>query len=195
MVRHALLLSGGTCVFFGLLFPLMMTGLGQVVFPFQANGSLLSDHTGRVTGSLLVGQHMSHPAYLQPRPSINGYDAANSGGSNWGATNKKLIERIAEEAHHYQATNPTAEKIPVDAVTASGSGLDPDISLANALLQAPRIARIRNQPLSDIQTLIQRHAHRSVFGQSPYVTVLSVNIDLDKDYPRKHTKEHPYAPH
>ena len=140
------------------LYPLVVFGLGQILFHDQANGSLLIDRTGSVRGSRLIGQQFTLDKYFQSRPSAagNGYDATSSGGSNLGPTSSNLVAAITQRIADYRAQNDLATNalVPADAVTASGSGLDPHISLRNAELQAPRVAEARNLPLEKISALI-----------------------------------------
>lgn len=167
-------------LFGGILYPLTMTGLGQCLFPAQVNGSLIRQPNGTIVGSRLIGQPFSKPEYFHPRPAVNGYDASNSGGSNLGVTSKKLIERIRRDAATYQKENPVKQAIPVDAVTASASSLDPHISLANALLQVPRVARARGLSQNAINALVRKLSEKSPLAESPYVNVLVLNLALDK---------------
>lgn len=172
-----------TFVLSGLIYPLAMTGLAQVFFPEQANGSLLKSSNNEVIGSTLVGQVFTHAEYFHSRPSANNYDAANSGGYNQGATNRNLIERVQKESRTYQQQNPASRGIPIDAVTASGSGLDPHISLANAMQQAPRVARARKLSPQVVQQLVLLHQERSFLTETPYVNVLRMNLALDQQAP------------
>jgi potassium-transporting ATPase KdpC subunit len=169
-------------VFSGVIYPLLMTALAQGMFPFQANGSLIANANGQMIGSALIGQPFKASWYFHPRPSANQYDAANSGGSNYGATNKKLIERVSQDATAYATLN-NATSIPVDAVTASASGLDPDISLANARQQAQRVATERRIAVPMILNLIEAHTTQSVLSDGPTVRVLALNRALDERYP------------
>jgi potassium-transporting ATPase KdpC subunit len=165
----------------GLLYPLAITGIGQIVFPNQANGSLIRTD-GKIVGSRLIAQAFTGPGYLHPRGSSagNGYDATNSSASNLGPMDPKLKDRVAKDAAALRAENPDTP-IPADAVTQSGSGLDPDISPQNAAFQAPRIARARSLPLAVIQAVIARNTHGPALGflGQPYVNVLAVNLALD----------------
>ncbi|MCL4541869.1 MAG: K(+)-transporting ATPase subunit C [Chloroflexi bacterium] len=191
--RPAVVITLVMTVLVGLIYPLAMTGVGQLSFPFQANGSLLQRADGSVYGSALIGQEFTAPQYFHPRPSATlsttvppkpqPYNAANSGASNLGPTNRALLQAVARRAAAYRKENglPPNAPVPVDAVTASGSGLDPDISLANALLQAPRVARARSLPLATVQALITRFTSRRLFGfiGEPRVNVLRLNRALD----------------
>ncbi len=165
----------------GILYPLGITLLSQIVFPYQANGSLISSNDGKVIGSYLIGQGFSRPDYFHPRPSFNHYDASNSGGFNDGPTSKKLVKRVLLEAKQYQLENPMAKMVPMDAVTASASGLDPDISLANAYVQAHRVALARGLDDTTVKAIINQTKHpKPVMGfNEPSVNVLRLNRNLD----------------
>jgi len=167
----------------GLAYPLAVTGIGQLAFPSQAGGSLVRDAGGRVIGSRLLAQPFAAPAYLHPRPSAagaNGYDASGSSGSNLGPLNPALAERVARDARAIRDGAPGAV-VPADAATASGSGLDPDISPANARLQAARIAAARGVPVAEVARLIERHVAPPALGflGQPRVNVLETNLALD----------------
>lgn len=170
----------------GLAYPLSTTGVAQLLWPEQAAGSLLTQHDGRIIGSRLIGQNFTQAQYFHPRPSHSAatpYNAAASSGSNLGPTNKALFETVAQRIAAYRASNGLAADaaVPVDAVTASASGLDPDISPANAQLQAPRIAQARGLPLATVQALIAQHSQGrwlGLFGE-PRVHVLPLNLALD----------------
>jgi K+-transporting ATPase ATPase C chain len=168
------------------IYPLVVFGLGQVLFHDQANGSLLVDKDGTIRGSRLLGQQFTLDKYFQSRPSAagNGYDATSSGGSNLGPTSSNLVAAITERIADYRAQNNLATNalVPADAVTASGSGLDPHISLRNAELQAPRVAKARNLPLEKISALIRANTDRAGFGilGDPGVNVLALNLALDQ---------------
>ena len=164
----------------GLFYPLAMTGLGQMLFPNQAQGSLIQQPNGHVIGSHLIGQAFTKPEYFHPRPAVNGYDASNSGGSNLGATSQKLMDRVHQDSKAYQQENPTQVAIPVDAVTASASNLDPHISLANALIQIPRVAQARHITPAKVKQLVTALAERHLLAQAPYVNVLELNLALDQ---------------
>lgn len=169
-------------VLFGLVYPLLVTGLGQLFFPHQANGSLIQNTDGQVVGSPLLGQAFIQPQYFHPRPSANGYDAANSGGSNYGATSKKLIERVTTDAKHYRDINQ-AQTLPLDAVTASASGLDPHISIENALAQVPRVSKVRGLTRSLLEATIHQnsecHFLNRISDTCNIVNVLKLNLALD----------------
>jgi K+-transporting ATPase ATPase C chain len=185
-LRVAVLMTVVLTVMFGVVYPLVMTGIAQVVFPHQANGSLIRDSSGTVVGSALLGQNFSQPKYFHPRPSAagsDGYDATNSGGSNLGPTNQKLLDAVQQRAEAYRIENGLAADalVPVDAVTASASGLDPDISPANALLQAPRVAAARGMSVDAVRAMVNQHTQgRTLFilGE-PRVNVLELNLALD----------------
>ncbi|MCL5256520.1 MAG: K(+)-transporting ATPase subunit C [Chloroflexi bacterium] len=186
-IRSALVLLAIMTVLLGIAYPLAITGLAQVFFPGQANGSLITGSDGKVIGSALIGQNFTGPGYFHPRPSAagaSGYDATASGGSNLGPTNKKLIDIVNQRAIAYRQENGLAagQLVPVDAVTASASGLDPDITPANAYLQAPRVAKARGMAEADVRSLVQKHTEGPVlgiFGEST-VNVLELNLDLDR---------------
>lgn len=171
----------------GLAYPLAVTGVAQAAFPAQANGSLVKDAKGTVIGSSLIAQAFSKPEYLHPRPSAagNGYDASASSGSNMGPLNDKLIEREKTDAAALRAENPGVA-IPADAVTTSGSGLDPDVSPANARFQAPRVAKARGVPVGEVLAVIDAHTKAPLLGfiGQPAVNVLAVNRALDARFPK-----------
>jgi len=171
-----------TILLLGFLYPLVMVGLGQMFFPRQANGSLIREG-GVVRGSTLIGQEFTGPGYFHPRPSAagKGYDALASGGSNLGPTSKALRDRVAKDVDQARGENPGMKEVPVDMVTTSGSGLDPDITLANAYTQAPRVARERKMPESALRALVRNnisHRQLGILGE-PRVNVLQLNRALD----------------
>jgi K+-transporting ATPase ATPase C chain len=170
----------------GLAYPLAMTGASGLIFPAQAGGSLVRDDKGQVIGSSLIAQGFAKPEYLHPRESAagNGYDPTSSGGTNLGPLDQKLIDRIKGDAAGL-AKDDGPGQIPADAVTTSGSGLDPDVSPANAQLQAGRIAAHRGATVSEILAVIDAQTHQPVLGivGDPTVNVLAVNRALDARYP------------
>src|SRR5437762_3187662 len=167
------------------LYPLIVFGISQLFFRDQANGSLITSADGNVRGSKLLGQAFSDPKYFHPRPSAagNGYDATSSGGSNLGPTSKKLADAIAQNITDYRVQNGmgTNDAVPADAATASGSGLDPHISVKNAELQAPRVARVRRLPVEKVIELVRLNTDAPDFGilGEPGVNVLELNLALD----------------
>ena len=167
-------------------YPLAVWVGAQLLFPAKANGSLLTDRDGTVRGSALLAQNFSSEKYFQPRPSAagTGYDATNSSGTNLGPTSQKLADSIKAAVAAYRTANGLAADAPVpaDAVTSSGSGLDPHISLANAGMQAPRVARVRRLPLASVQALIDRSTAGRDLGilGEPGVNVLLLNLALDR---------------
>ncbi len=171
-----------TTVLFGLIYPLVVTGLAQLLFRDKANGQLVYKN-GQLIGSRIIGQPFSAPQYFHSRPSAagNGYDAANSGGSNYAPTNKKLIDRVAGDVAALQSDRP-GSNVPVDLVTASGSGLDPDITPAAAEFQVARIAHERHLPEDAIRKLVSEHTQGRQLGflGEPRVNVLTLNLDLDQ---------------
>lgn len=169
----------------GLAYPLAVTGIAHLLFPHQAHGSLV-ERGDTVVGSEVLGQAFTAPTYFHPRPSLTAdtpYNAAASGASNLGPTSRKLIDAVAERVAAYRRENGLADdvQVPVDAVTASASGLDPDISLANAYLQAARVARSRHLPDARVRELVDRSAAPRQFGVlgEPRVNVLQLNAALD----------------
>jgi potassium-transporting ATPase KdpC subunit len=173
----------------GLVYPVAVTGLCQVLFRGQANGSLVRVN-GQIVGSSLLGQNFSKPDYFHPRPSAagtDGYDPTASGGSNFGPTNQKLYDRVKASADLFRKENPAyTGPIPADALTASGSGLDPQISVANASAQAARVAKARNVDEASIQRLIASNTENRDLGflGEPRVNVLELNLTLDREFPK-----------
>jgi potassium-transporting ATPase KdpC subunit len=179
-----------TLVLTGLLYPFLMTGLAQVLFPWRANGSLVTDEKGQVVGSELIGQGFANPAYFQPRPSAageKGYDAASSSGSNLGPTSKKLQDRINEDLKRLKEENPQATgPVPAELVTASASGLDPHLSPEGALWQVPRVAKARGISPDRVKAVVDAGIEGRTFGilGEPRVNVLLVNLALDRQFGR-----------
>ncbi len=177
----SILMTVVTTVLLGIVYPLVVTGLAQLIFPGKANGQLIA-RDGKIIGSRIIGQPFSGPGYFHSRPSAAGagYDAANSGGTNLGPTNKVLIARVEQDAAALQPENPNMP-VPVDLVTTSASGLDPDLSIAGAEFQAPRIARERKLSLDEVRQLIGSHTQGRQLGflGEPRVNVLELNLALD----------------
>lgn len=194
LIRPAILISLWFCLVTGLLYPLLTTGIATALFPYQAHGSLILSN-GNVMGSELIGQNFTKPEYFHPRPSATTstdstgktiptpYNAASSSGSNAGPTNEQLIQAVKTRVEAYRRENALAAEtpVPVDAVTASASGLDPDISLANATLQANRVAQARNLPVDRVRDLIRKNTTGRQLGilGEPRVNVLKLNLALD----------------
>ncbi|MCB8840516.1 potassium-transporting ATPase subunit KdpC [Aurantimonas sp. VKM B-3413] len=178
--RPALVMITAMTLLTGVAYPLAMTGVSQALFPDQANGSLVSEN-GKVIGSALVAQSFTQPGYFHPRPSAANYDGGSSGGSNLGPTSAALQERITADTARLSKENP-GTPIPVDLVTTSGSGLDPDISPAAAEFQAPRIASARGLAVGQVRDLVRQTARGRTFGLlgEPRVNVLALNLALDR---------------
>jgi K+-transporting ATPase ATPase C chain len=186
----AVLMTIATTVLLGILYPLVVTGLAQLIFPKQANGQLIKGKDGVVVGSRLIGQPFSGPGYFHSRPSAAGaagYDASASSGSNLGPTNAQLIARVNGDVARLQAENP-GTPIPVDLVTTSGSGLDPDISPAAAQFQIRRVAAERKVPEAEVAQLVRDNSENRQWGflGEPRVHVLELNLALDARYGRLH---------
>jgi potassium-transporting ATPase KdpC subunit len=193
-IRPAIVLVVALTLITGLIYPLVMTGIAGVVFPRQAEGSLV-EQDGKVVGSALIGQEFSSDRYFHGRPSATvapdpndatktvaaPYNAANSGGSNLGPTNKALVERVQGDVDKLKQENPSAP-VPIDLVTTSGGGLDPHVSPEAALFQVPRVAKARNMPEDRLRALVNEHTEGRTLGLlgEPRVNVLALNLALDR---------------
>jgi len=177
----AVLMTIATTIILGVIYPLVITAIAQVLFKDKANGQMLQ-RNGEAIGSRIIAQPFTSAKYFHPRPSNagNGYDAANSGGTNYASTNQKLIERVRADAALLQQENPN-QQIPVDLSTTSASGLDPEISPAAAEFQVPRVARERGLSEATLRDLVRRHTYQRDLGLlgEPRVNVLELNLDLD----------------
>jgi K+-transporting ATPase ATPase C chain len=190
MKKHfitSILMTIVTTLLLGIVYPFIVTGLAQLIFPAQANGSLIM-RNGKVVGSHLIGQPFSSAGYFHSRPSAagTGYDAGNSSGSNLGPTNKMLVDRMAADVQKAQAENPNTP-VPMDLVTTSASGLDPHISPEAAAFQVPRIARERGISEDEVRSLIEKHTEERQLGflGESRVNVLELNLDLDTTHPMR----------
>jgi len=179
-----------TLLLTGVVYPLLVTGLAQFVFPGKAAGSLVKDERGQVVGSELIGQRFSHPAYFHSRPSAagdKGYDATASGGSNYGPTSQKLRDRVISDLESLKKQNPQgAAPVPAELLTASASGLDPHLSAAGVRWQAPRVAKARQVAPERIEAVIQDYLQGRDLGLlgEPRVNVLLLNLALDRQFGR-----------
>ena len=182
----AILMTVVTTILFGLVYPLVVTGLAQVLFHDKANGQLIMQD-GKMIGSRIIAQPFTGAGYFHPRGSAagnNGYDAANSGGTNYGPTNQKLLDRVKLDVAAAQSENP-GKPVPSDYVTTSASGLDPEISPANAEFQTPRVAKERGISEQQLSALVHQHTEERQFhflGEAR-VNVLELNLDLDSKFP------------
>jgi len=181
----AVLMTIATTILLGLVYPLAMTAIAQAIFPDKANGQLVM-REGRVIGSRIIGESFSSPGYFHGRPSAagTGYDAANSAGTNLGPTSRNLVDAVKTAVAAAQKENPSAP-VPIDLVTSSASGLDPHLSPAAALFQAPRVAAARHASEADVRRLVEAHIEPRQFGflGEPRVNVLELNLALDEQWP------------
>ena len=181
----AILMTVATTILLGIIYPLVVTGLAQLIFPKQANGQLIQKN-GKTIGSSILAQGFSSPAYFHPRPSFagNGYDPTNTNGSQLGPTNQKLIDRVKGDTSTAHADNPNSP-VPIDLVTGSASGLDPHITPAAAEFQLPRVAKERGTTVEQLRALVQKHTEDRQFGflGEPRVNVLELNLGLDERFP------------
>jgi K+-transporting ATPase ATPase C chain len=183
----SVLMTIATTILLGLIYPLVVTGLAQVIFPHKANGQLIQKD-GKIVGSSIIGQSFAGTGYFHSRPSATAiaYDAANSAGSNYGPTNQKLIDRVQSDVATAQADNP-GKAVPIDLVTTSASGFDPHITPASAEFQLGRIARERGTSIDQVRALVAKHTEGRQLGilGEPRVNVLELNLDLDERFPTK----------
>jgi K+-transporting ATPase ATPase C chain len=183
----AVLMTIATTILLGIIYPLVVTAIAQLLFPRQANGQLIQ-RAGKTVGSSIIGQGFSGPAYFHSRPSAagNGYDAANTNGSQLGPTNQKLIDRVKSDVATAQADNP-GTSVPIDLVTASASGIDPHITPAAAEFQLPRVAKERGTTPDQLRVLVLKHTEGRQLGflGEPRVNVLELNLELDERFPTR----------
>jgi K+-transporting ATPase ATPase C chain len=191
-LRPAMVLFVILTVITGVIYPALMTGIAQVIFPGPASGSLITDQKGNIVGSALIGQNFDAPEYFHPRPSsagANGYDASSSSGSNLGPTNKTFIDGVKANVDAYRQDNGLSADVPIpsDAVTGSGSGLDPEISPDNANLQVARVAKARGASDDQIRGIVAQYTSGRTLGflGDPRVNVLELNLALDQAFPKK----------
>jgi K+-transporting ATPase ATPase C chain len=181
----AILMTFATTILLGIIYPLVVTGLSQVLFPAKANGQLI-EANGKIIGSRIIGQAFASPGYFHSRPSSagNGYDPTNSNGSQLGPTNQKLIDRVKGDVAAAQVENP-GTPVPIDLVTTSASGLDPEISPAAAAFQLARVAKARGADENRLREIVARHTEGRQLGflGEPRVNVLELNLELDKQFP------------
>lgn len=182
-LRPAIVLTILFAILLGLVYPLAMTGIGQAIFPSQANGSLIRDATGRVVGSTVIGQAFTSERYFQTRPSAagKGYDALASSGSNLGPTSQALVDRVKPDIEKRRAEGVNGP-VPPDLVTASGSGLDPDLSPESARVQVARVARVRRLDEARVKALVEANIQHPLLGvlDEPRVNILALNQQLDR---------------
>jgi K+-transporting ATPase ATPase C chain len=183
----SVLMTIATTILFGIIYPLVVTGISQLLFPNKANGQFI-EANGKVVGSRIIGQGFSSPAYFHSRPSAagNGYDAANSNGSQLGPTNQKLVDRVKGDVATAQSDNP-GSPVPIDLVTASASGIDPHIAPAAAEYQLARIAKERGVTVEQLRAVLVKHTEGRQLGilGEPRVNVLELNLELDQQFPTK----------
>jgi len=183
----AILMTIATTILLGIIYPLLVTGLAQLIFPKQANGQLIQKD-GKTVGSRILAQAFSSPAYFHPRPSFagNGYDPTSTNGSQLGPTNQKLIDQVRGDVSTAHAENPT-QPVPIDLVTGSASGLDPHITPATAEFQLPRVAKERGTSVAQLRELVQKHTEDRQVGflGEPRVNVLELNLELDQRFPTR----------
>ena len=183
----AILMTVATTILLGIIYPLLVTGLAQLLFPKQANGQLIQKD-GKIIGSSIIAQGFTSPGYFHPRPSFAGagYDPMNSNGSQLGPTNQKLIARVKGDVAKAQGDNLNA-RVPIDLVTGSASGLDPHISPGAAEFQLLRVAKDRGTSTEQVRALVQNHTEGRQFGflGEPRVNVLELNLELDERFPKK----------
>jgi K+-transporting ATPase ATPase C chain len=172
-----------TTILLGIIYPLLVTGIAQVLFPKKANGQLI-EANGKIIGSRIIGQAFSGAGYFHSRPSAVAYDPSNSNGSQLGPTNHNLTDRVKADVNTLQAENPNVP-VPVDLVTTSGSGLDPEITPAAAAFQVPRVAKSRGITEEELKSIVARHSEPRQLGLlgEPRVNVLELNLELDKLHP------------
>lgn len=191
----AILMTVATSILLGLIYPLLITGIAQALFPRQANGELM-EASGKLMGSRLIAQPFTGPAYFHPRPSAVSYDPTNSNGSQLGPTNQKLIDRVKGDVAAAHTDNPNSPgPVPIDMVTTSASGFDPDITPADAIFQLPRIAKERGTTVQQLRALLARHTEGRQFGilGEARVNVLELNLELDQRFPtRKQASGEPH---
>lgn len=184
-LRTSILMTIATTILLGIIYPLVVTGLAQLLFHHNANGQLIEQNS-QAMGSTIIGQGFSSPGYFHSRPSAagNGWDAANSGGSNLGPTNQKLLDRVKGDVATAQADNP-GTPVPIDLVTTSASGFDPHITPASAEFQLPRVAKARRITVDQLAALVAKHTEGRQLGflGEPRVDVLELNLDLDQQFP------------